>query len=98
MEELLADGAGQSRIASVARELGLSASMVYRLLARYRKNPAPSELLPRKEGRPSGVRRLDDNVENLIGELIVGYYLKRERLRIVDLYRQIALSCRVANR
>jgi hypothetical protein len=39
----------QSNAASVgeaARELGLSIAMMYRLLARYRKNPTPSSLLP----------------------------------------------------
>jgi putative transposase len=94
MEQLVSGGTGPAGIASAAQELGLSTSMVYRLLARYRKNPAPSELLPRREGRPSGARRLDDNVENLIGDLIADYYLQRERPRIVDLFRQVALSCR----
>jgi hypothetical protein len=68
--------------------------MIYRLLARYRKNPAPSELLPKREGRTAGVGMLVDEVEAVIQELIVGYYLKRQRPRVVDLYRQIALSCR----
>jgi hypothetical protein len=34
--------------------------MIYRLLATYRKNPAPSELLPKREGRAAGVGMLGD--------------------------------------
>jgi putative transposase len=94
MEKLLVNGAGPSRIAEVARDQGLSRAMVYRLLARYRRNPSPSELLPKQGGRVPGVRRLDDGVEALIQKLMGGYYLNRERPRIVDLYRQIAAECR----
>jgi putative transposase len=94
MERLVAHGAGPAKITEVSEQLGLSKAMIYRLLARYRKNPAPSELLPRREGRAAGVGRLGDEVEAVIQGLIVGYYLKRQRPRIVDLYRQITLSCR----
>jgi len=94
MERLVAYGAGPERITEVSEQLGLSKAMIYRLLARYRRNPAPSELLPRREGRAAGVGRLSDEVEAVIQRLIVGYYLKRQRPRVVDLYRQIALSCR----
>jgi putative transposase len=94
MEKLLADGAGPAGIIEASEQLGLSRAMIYRLLARYRKNPAPSELLPKREGRSSGVGRLEDEVEAVIQKLIAGYYLKRQRPRVVDLYRQIALSCR----
>jgi putative transposase len=94
MEKLLADGAGPVGITEASEQLGLSKAMIYRLLARYRENPAPSELLPKREGRSSGAGRLDDEVEAVIQGLIVSYYLKRQRPRVVDLYRQIALSCR----
>jgi putative transposase len=94
MERLVAYGAGPEKITEVSEQLGLSKAMIYRLLARYRRNPAPSELLPRREGRAAGVGRLSDEVEAVIQRLIVGYYLKSQRPRVVDLYRQIALSCR----
>jgi putative transposase len=96
MERLVAYGAGPEKITEVSEHLGLSKAMIYRLLARYRRNPAPSELLPRREGRAAGVGRLNDEVEAVIQRLIVGYYLylKKQRPRVVDLYRQIALSCR----
>src|SRR5260370_4554207 len=85
MERLVACGAGPAKITEVSEQLGLSKAMIYRLLARYRKNPAPNELLPRREGRAAGVGRLGDEVEAVIQGLIVGYYLKRQRPRVVDL-------------
>lgn len=94
MDELVAHGAGPSRVTQTAQELGLSKAMVYRLLARYRLNPVPSELLPKREGCVPGSRRLGDEVEAVIQEMISDFYLKRERPRIVDLYRQIVISCR----
>jgi hypothetical protein len=71
--------------------------MVYRLLARYRINPAPSELLPKREGRVLGTHRLDDEVEGIVQGLIQSFYLKRQRPRVIDLYRQVAFSCRTAS-
>jgi len=97
MEDLLARGARPSKIAVVAQELGLSKAMVYRLLARYRNNPAPTELLPKREGRVPGARRLGVEVEDVVQGLIEGYYLKKERPRVIDLYRQVAVSCRINN-
>ena len=60
LQNLLAGGGGPAQVSEAARELGLSKAMVYRLLARYRVNPAPSELLPKREGRVPGTHRLDD--------------------------------------
>ena len=94
MDELVAHGAGPSRVTETAQKLGLSKAIVYRLVARYRLNPVPSELLLKREGRVPGSRRLGDEVEAVIQDMISGFYLKRERPRIVDLYRQIVISCR----
>jgi hypothetical protein len=47
-------------VTEVAREQSLSKAMVYRLLARYRLNPSPSELLPKRHGQetaPIGLAR-----------------------------------------
>ena len=41
LDRLLLHGAGPPEVAESAQELGLSAAMVYRLLARYRLNPVP---------------------------------------------------------
>jgi len=92
LQSLLANGGGPSRVSEAARELGLSTAMVYRLLARYRKNPAPSELLPKREGRVPGAHTLDDEVEGIVQGLIQSFYLKRQRPRVIDLHRQVAFS------
>ena len=87
----------QSNAASVgeaARELGLSIAMMYRLLARYRKNPTPSSLLPAKAGIIIGTTLLDSEVEGLVQRLIRSFYLIKERPRIADLHRHIAIECR----
>jgi putative transposase len=94
MEDLLVNGAGPSRIAEVAKEQSLSKAMVYRLLARYRQNPSPSELLPKRRGQETGAHRLSTEVESVIQRLVHGYYLKSQRPRIIDLYRQITVECR----
>jgi putative transposase len=90
----------QSNAASVgeaARELGLSIAMMYRLLARYRKNPTPSSLLPAKAGVIVGATLLDSEVEGLVQRLIRSFYLIKERPRIADLHRHIAIECRRQN-
>jgi putative transposase len=97
LQNLLASGGGPAQVSEAARELGLSKAMVYRLLARYRVNPAPSELLPKREGRVPGTHRLDDEVEGIVQGLIQSFYLKRQRPRVIDLYRQVAFSCRTAS-
>jgi hypothetical protein len=68
------------------REVSLSQAMVYRLLARYRQNPSPSELLPKRRGQQTGAHRLSPEVEAVIQRLVHGYYLKSQRPRIIDLY------------
>jgi transposase InsO family protein len=97
LQNLLASGGGPAQVSEAARELALSKAMVYRLLARYRVNPAPSELLPKREGRVPGTHRLDDEVEGIVQGLIQSFYLKRQRPRVIDLYRQVAFSCRTAS-
>jgi hypothetical protein len=45
MDELLQRGSA-AHVADAAQEQGLSTALMYRLLARYRKNPSPAALLP----------------------------------------------------
>lgn len=81
-------------VAEVAGDLELSPAMVYRLLALYRKNPSPSALLQNRGGRLRGTSHLSDEVDVVIRNLIGSYYLKKERPRVIDLHRQVALACR----
>jgi putative transposase len=80
-------------VAEAALQLGISTATTYRLLARYRKDPMPSTLLPAKVGLPSGTNLLKPELEELIQEMIRSFYLKRERPRIADLHRRIAVEC-----
>ena len=94
MDGLLSQGRSAAGVAEAARELGLSVAMMYRLLARYRKNSTPSALLPAKAGVAAGATLLDPGVEALAQRLIRSFYLTKERPRIADLHRQIAIECR----
>jgi putative transposase len=95
--EVLLAGCTPAAVAEAAHDLNLGTAMVYRLLALYRRNPSTSALLPNRGGRAPGARLLGDEVEAVIERLIAGYYLKRERPRVVDLHRQVLLECRCAN-
>ena len=76
--KVLLGGSSKSAVAEVAADLGLSAAMVYRLLAAYRRSPSTSCLLPNRGGRVAGTRLLTTGVENVIQKLIAGYYLKTQ--------------------
>jgi putative transposase len=94
MQALLASGAGRPNVIAAAEELGISTAMMYRLLARFRKDPSPNALLPGPGGRRTGTRLLHPETECIIQRLVKTYYLKREQPRIMDLYRQVAAECR----
>lgn len=94
MDGLLSQGSSAAGVAEAARELRLSVAMTYRLLARYRKNSTPSALLPAKAGVATGATLLNPDVEALVQRLIRSFYLTKERPRIADLHRQIAIECR----
>jgi putative transposase len=94
MDGLLSQSSSAASVAEAARELRLSTAMTYRLLARYRKDPAPSALLPAKAGLVAGSTLLDARVESLLQCLIRSFYLSKERPRIADLHRQVAMECR----
>ncbi len=80
-------------VAEAALQLKISTATTYRLLARYRGNPMPSALLPAKVGLPSGTNLLGLELEELIHRMIRSFYLKKERPRITDLHRRIAVEC-----
>jgi putative transposase len=94
MDGLLSQGSSAAGVAEAALELRLSIAMIYRLLAKYRKNSTPSALLPAKAGVAAGATLLDPGVEALVQRLIRSFYLTKEHPRIADLHRQIAIECR----
>ena len=77
-----------------AHTLKLSRSLVYQLVAQYRKRPQTSTLLLGHSGRPRGLRVLEPEREAVIDNAIQNYYLTRERPRIADLMREIVTVSR----
>ena len=73
--------------------LKLRRSLVYHLVAQYRKRPQTSTLLLGQSGRPRGSRFLDPEREAVIEGAIQNYYLTKERPRIADLIREIGAVC-----
>lgn len=93
-EQLIAALASKPRarlpeIDDVAKSLGLSRAMTYRLLARYRKNPQTSSLLPDHGGRKPGSLVLDDRIERIVDRSIKTVFLTPERPSIASLHRLI---------
>ena len=78
---------------SSRRELGISRSLVYRLVARYRRRAQTSSLLSVPRGRPKRSRSLDERVEALVRSAVERIYLQREQPRVSDLLRIIKIDC-----
>jgi putative transposase len=68
-----------------AEKLGVSRSLVYRLVARYRLRAQTSSLLSVPRGRPQESQSLDKRVEELIRSAVERIYLQREQPRVSDL-------------
>ena len=84
---------GREEIEAAVAALGIGQAYVYRLLARYRRRPQTSTLVPKQRGRPQATRVLDGKVEAVIEAVIAGFYLTRERPRFSDLMREIEARC-----
>jgi putative transposase len=76
-----------------AATLGISRSLVYRLVARFRDRPQTSTLLLRKRGLSVQTLLLAPPLERLIADAIADVYLQPERARISDLMRVIDARC-----
>lgn len=71
-------------VAETAQTLNLKRSVVYQLVAQYRKRPRTSTLLLGHSGRPRGSRLLEPEREAVIQGAIQHYYFTKERPRIAD--------------
>ena len=69
-------------VATASAELGISRSLVYRLVAKFRKRPQVSSLLPGKRGRKAAARTLSEAAEAVVRDAIVSVYLQREKPRL----------------
>lgn len=65
----------------VAKDLGISRALVYRLASRYRLRAQTSSLLPFRRGRAPRSRLLNPEVEALICTVVERIYLQSERPR-----------------
>jgi putative transposase len=80
-------------VATASAELGISRSLVYRLVAKFRKRPQVSSLLPGKRGRKAAARALSEAAEAVVREAIASVYLQREKPRLSDLLKEIQRQC-----
>jgi putative transposase len=76
-------------IAEAANELGLSRSILYKLLQRYRRRPQTSSLLPWKRGRKPDEPLLSDEREALLNACIDEFYLQPERPSLAALHLEV---------
>ena len=80
-------------VVTAKAELGISRSLVYRLVAKFRKRPQVSSLLLGKRGRKASVRTLSVAAEAVVRDAIANVYLQREKPRFSDLLREIQRQC-----
>ena len=81
------------RADDAARALAVTRTLLYRLLARYRRRRHTSSLLPRTRGRAHHVRVLDPDREAIIGTAIEQVYLTEQRPGLTELMRAIRITC-----
>src|SRR6266853_642034 len=79
---------------SAAAQLGCSVSRVYVLLKRFRDDPTVTGLLNRRSGPLLGTTRLSPAIEALVDDAIETTYLSKQKIRLVDLIREIRRRCR----
>jgi putative transposase len=96
MDELLVRGSAAS-VSDAAREHSLSIALMHRLRARYRRNLSPGALLPGTVGPAAGFRRLEPGVETVVQREIDSFYPSKERPRVADVRRRIAIEYRRQN-
>src|SRR5450756_635816 len=76
-------------VAEAADQLGLSRSILYKLLQRYRRRPQTSSLLPWKRGRKPDASLLGDERKALLSECIDEFYLRPERPSLAALHLEV---------
>ena len=82
-----------NQVTRASTGLGVSRRTVFRWLAAYRNAPQTSSLLARSRGTPTGARRIDTRLEQLIVEVIRDVYLTKVRAKKEEVVRQVGLRC-----
>jgi putative transposase len=86
----------RSEVEGAAQELELSRAMVYRLVARYRRDPHTGALLSHSPGRRSGTRLLGERMEQIVAQAIKTFFLTPERPSVTALHRVVSSECKKA--
>ena len=81
------------QVTRASARLGVSRRTVFRWLAAYRESPQTSSLLARPRGTPTGARRIDTHLEQLIAEVIRDVYLTKVRAKKEEVVRRVGLRC-----
>jgi putative transposase len=80
----------------VAASTGRHQATIYRWLQRYKQEGQQTALIPAKRGVDPGHSRLQLEVEAIISSAIKERYLTRNRVKVTQLHRDVALKCRTA--
>lgn len=86
------EGRTREDVINAGKALGISATVVYRLLVRYRADRRLTSLLPERRGPREG-QRLPVEVEEIVEAAIDDVYLKRQKPKVKDLVDEVRLRC-----
>jgi len=86
----------RERVAREARQIGISTTTMFRLLAAWRHAPVRPTLLPEPRGAKRGSLRTPVAKRQIINEAVERFFLRREAPRISDLCDEIEARCRFA--
>lgn len=76
-----------------ARELGITASTLYRLLARFRKTGTAESIVAQPRGWRAGASRLPEPAEKIVSDTIERFYLRQPAPSLSELHREIRDRC-----
>lgn len=83
----------RAEVEEQARELGISASTIYRLLRRFRKAGTVDSIVAQPRGWRPQVSRLPNAVEEILSSAIESFYLAQPACSLSDLHREIIIRC-----
>jgi len=87
------EGLTHAAITDVAVELGLSRASLYRLVRLFRSGGTVTALMPRKVGRPQGLRMLDVKREAVIRQALDEFFLQRTKPPFARLVHDVRTLC-----
>lgn len=86
----------RSDIDAAVEELHLSRAMLYRLLARYRRDPHTAALVVGSPGRKTGSQMFDQRIQIIVRDCIRSFYLTAEKPTVMALYRAVCHQCSIS--